>query len=81
MQISELETKVSKLLTIRAPTGQSAPSNGSTGTNSGTGTNSVYTFELWPLKKVKNKAKPSMIERDGKTWYWCDKHQYNKKVL
>ncbi len=20
-----------------------------------------------------------MIERDGKTWYWCDKHRYNNK--
>ena len=20
-----------------------------------------------------------MIERDGKTWYWCDKHKYNNK--
>jgi hypothetical protein len=67
MQISELETKVSKLLTIRAPTGQSAPSSGGTRTNGGTGTNPAYTFELWRLKKVNNKAKHSMIERDGKT--------------
>jgi hypothetical protein len=79
MQISELETKVSKLLTIRALTGQSAPSIGGTGTNSGTGTNPVYTFELWRLKKVDNKAEHNMIEWDGKTWYWCDKHQYNNK--
>ncbi len=78
-QITELETKVSKLLTIRAPTGQSAPSSGGTRTNGGTGTNPVYTFELWHLKKVDNKAKHSMIERDGKTWYWCDEHQYNNK--
>jgi hypothetical protein len=20
-----------------------------------------------------------MVERDGKTWYWCDKHKYNNK--
>ncbi len=20
-----------------------------------------------------------MVERDGKTWYWCDKHRYNNK--
>ncbi len=79
MQISELETKVSKLLTVRAPTGQSAPSSGSTRTNGGTGTNPVYTFELLRLEKVDNKAKHSMIEWDGKTWYWCDEHQYNNK--
>jgi hypothetical protein len=79
MQISELETKVSKLLTVRAPTGQSVPSSGGTRTNGGTGTNPVYTFELWRLKKVDNKAEYSMIERDGKTWYWCDMHQYNNK--
>jgi hypothetical protein len=77
MQISELETKVSKLSTVRAPTGQSAPSSGRTGTNGGTGTNPAYTFELWHLKKVNNKAKHSMIERDGKTWHWCDKHKYS----
>jgi hypothetical protein len=79
MQISELETKVSKLSTIRAPTGQSAPLNGGTRTNGGTGTNPVYTFELWHLEKVENKAKHSMIEWDGETWYWCDEHQYNNK--
>jgi hypothetical protein len=81
MQISELETKVSKLLTIRAPTGQSAPSSGSTRTNGGTGTNPVYTFELWHLENIKNKAEHSMIEGGGKTWYWCNEHQYNNKVL
>ncbi len=38
-----------------------------------------YTFELWRLKKVDSKADHSMIERDGKTWYWCDNHTYNNK--
>ncbi len=61
-QISELETKVSKLSTVRAPTGQSVTSSGGAGTNSGTGTNPVYSFELWCLEKVNNKAKHSMIE-------------------
>jgi hypothetical protein len=67
MQITELKTKVSKVLIVRAPTGQSAPSSVGTGTNGGTGTNPVYTFELWHLKKINKKAKHSMIEWDGKT--------------
>jgi hypothetical protein len=38
-----------------------------------------YFFELWRLKKVDNKAEHNMIERDGKTWYWCNNHTYNSK--
>ena len=38
-----------------------------------------YIFELWHLEKVDNKAEHSMIECDGKIWYWCDKHKYNNK--
>jgi len=38
-----------------------------------------YIFDLWRLEKVDNKVEHNMIERDGKTWYWCDKHKYNNK--
>ncbi len=38
-----------------------------------------YIFELWRLEKVNNNAIHNMVERDGKTWYWCDKHTYNNK--
>jgi hypothetical protein len=30
-------------------------------------------------KNVDNKAEHNMIERDGKTWYWCNDHTYNYK--
>jgi len=48
-QITVLETKVTKL------------SSGATGTLGGAGTGN-YTFELWRLEKVDNKAEHSMIE-------------------
>ena len=38
-----------------------------------------YIFDLWRLEKVDNKVEHNMIERDGKTWYLCDKHKYNNK--
>ncbi len=38
-----------------------------------------YVFELWRLEKIDNKAEHGMVERDGKTWWWCDKHRYNNK--
>jgi hypothetical protein len=68
-QISELESKVSKLSTDRTSNGQSAtPSSGGTGAN--TFNSDKYIFDLWHLKKVDNKAEHSTIKRDGKTWYW-----------
>ncbi len=71
MQISKLETRVSKLSHVKAPMGHSTTPSGGTGTPSNTGAGG-YTFKLWRLEKVDNKAEHSMIERDGKTWYWCD---------
>ncbi len=71
MQISALETKVSKLSHVKAPTGHSATPGGGTGT-AGDAKTGNYTFKLWHLKKVDSKAEHSMIEQDGKTWYWCD---------
>jgi hypothetical protein len=77
-QISALETKVTKLSQVKVPTGHSSTPGGDTGTPGGAGTGN-YTFELWHLEKVDNKAEHSMIERDGRTWYWCDNHTYNNK--
>jgi hypothetical protein len=78
-QITALETKVTKLSSAKAPTGHPATLGGATGTPGGAGTGGNYTFELWRLEKVDSKAEHSMIERDGKTWYWCDNHTYNNK--
>jgi len=40
-----------------------------------TGDKVKYTFNLWHLKKIDNKAE----HRDGKPWYWCEKHKFNNK--
>jgi hypothetical protein len=40
---------------------------------SGPGSNK---FEQWHLEKVDNKKEFNMIVKDGKTYYWCDKHKY-----
>ena len=44
-----------------------------------TGGPARYAFDFWRLEKIDNKAEHNMVERDGKTWYWCDKHKYNNK--
>jgi hypothetical protein len=33
-------------------------------------------FEMWRLEKVDNKEEFNMVVKDGKTYYWCDKHKY-----
>jgi hypothetical protein len=77
MQISVLESKVSKLSTDRTSSGQSATPSG--GTEASTFNSDKYIFELWHLQKVANKAEHNMFEWDGKTWYWCNNHTYNNK--
>ncbi len=70
-QIYKLESKISKLSTNSRSSKQNeeAPAR----------SNNNYTFELWRLEKVDNKAEHNMIERDGKTWYWCIDHHCNNK--
>jgi len=46
-----------------------------------TGGPAKYVFELWCLEKIDNKVEHNMVERDGKIWYWCDKHRYNNKSV
>jgi hypothetical protein len=71
MQISELESKISKLSTNSGSSKQNkeAPARG----------NNNYVFEQWHLNKVDNKAEHNMVKRDGKAWYWCNDHCYNNK--
>ena len=70
-QLLELKTEFTKLSASKAPAKQDeiVPTSGKP----------RYVFELWRVDKVNNKLEHSMIERDGKTWYWCDKHKYNGK--
>jgi hypothetical protein len=70
-QISELESKISKLSTNSGSSKQNEEAPACDNNN--------YTFELWRLEKVDNKAKHNMIECNGKTWYWCNNHCYNNK--
>ncbi len=65
-QITELkkefnETKAVKNAITPAPT------------PSGPGSNK---FEMWCLEKVDNKEEFNTVVKDGKTYYWCDKHKY-----
>ncbi len=65
-QLTELkkefnEVKSAKIITPPTPT------------PSGSGSNK---FEQWRLEKVNNKEEFNMVVRDGKTYYWCDKHKY-----
>jgi hypothetical protein len=70
-QLTELKTEIGKLSASKGtPKGDDGKP---------TGGPAKYVFELWRLEKVDNKAEHNMIERDGKTWYWCDKHKYNNK--
>jgi hypothetical protein len=81
-QIAEMESKISnraiaKTVTANKDTGKSdgGPGAGQPGGAGG----GRYVFELWRLEKVNNNADHNMVEHDGKTWYWCDKHTYNNK--
>ena len=71
-QLTELKTEMGKLSSNKAApkVDESKPAGGKIPS---------YVFELWRLEKVDNKVEHNMVERDGKTWYWCDKHKYNNK--
>ena len=70
-QLTELKTEIGKLSASKATPklDDGKPADGP----------AKYVFQLWRLEKIYNKAEHNMVERDGKTWYWCDKHRYNNK--
>ena len=70
-QLTELKTEIGKLSASKATPklDDGKPAGGP----------AKYVFQLWRLEKIDNKAEHNMVERDGKTWYWCDKHRYNNK--
>jgi hypothetical protein len=70
-QLTELKTEIGKL----------SASKGTPKLDDGkpAGGSAKYIFELWRLEKIDNKNEHIMVECDGKTWYWCDKHKYNNK--
>jgi hypothetical protein len=70
-QLYDLKMEISKL---KAPPTQKDSGTAVIGTS-----NNRYVFEHWCVERVNNNAEHNMIERDGKTWYWCDKHKYNNQ--
>jgi hypothetical protein len=70
-QLTELKTEIGKLSASKATPklDDGKPAGGP----------AKYVFQLWRLEKIDNKAEHNMVERDGKTWYWCDKDRYNNK--
>jgi hypothetical protein len=66
-QITELkkefnETKAVKYAITPAPAPSSPCSN---------------KFEQWRLEKVENNEEFNRVVKDGKTYYWCDKHKFS----
>ncbi len=81
-QIAEMESKISNLAIAKtgAANRDTGKSDGGPGAGQPGGAGGGrYVFQLWRLEKVNNNANHNMVERDGKTWYWCDKHTYNNK--
>jgi hypothetical protein len=70
-QLFDLKTKISNLVFKKTPLKQdkNVPTSGKP----------RYAFELWRLEKVDKKLEHNMVERNDKTWHWCDKHTYNGK--
>ena len=67
-QITELKKEFNK---VKAAKNIIPTPSGSTPTGSGSNK-----FEQWRLEKVENKEEFNMIVKDGKTYYWCDKHKF-----
>ncbi len=67
-QITELKKEFNK---VKAAKNIIPTPSWSTPTGSGSSK-----FEQWRLEKVDNKEEFNMVVRDGKTYYWCDKHKF-----
>ena len=78
---SQIIALTTQLTELKMEIGKLSASKGTPKLDQGkpTGGPAKYVFKRWHLEKVDNKVEHSMIERDGKTWYWCDKHKYNNK--
>jgi hypothetical protein len=74
-QIIALTTQISKLKKEFSQAKSSAnaftptPAPGTTGIGSNQ-------FEQWRLEKINNKEEFNMIVKDGKKYFWCNKHKY-----
>ena len=87
-QVVLLTTQVKALSTqLAAVQSSKSPATSSTTTapsqpNSSSTNQAGHTFEMWRLTKIDNGKEHSAIEKDGKTWYFCeDGHQFDGKVV
>jgi hypothetical protein len=78
---SQINALTTQLTELKTELGKLSASKGTPKLDEGkpTGGPARYSFELWRVEKVDNKAEHNMVERDGKTWYWCNRHKYNNK--
>ncbi len=78
---SQIIALTTQLTELKIELGKLSASKGTPKLDEGkpTGGPAKYSFELWRVKRVDDKAEHNMVERDEKTWYWCDKHKYNNK--
>ncbi len=67
-QISDLKKEFSQ---VKSLANTFTPTTASC--TSGPGSNK---FEQWRLEKIDNKEEFNMIVKNGKKYYWCDKHKY-----
>jgi hypothetical protein len=66
-----LKTEISKL--------KASPKQNNSGTAVKGTSNNKYVFQPWCFERVNNNTEHNMIERNRKTWYWCDEHKYNNQ--
>jgi hypothetical protein len=36
----------------------------------------IFSFQIWRLTKLNNKKEFNTVKKEGKTYYWCDKHKH-----
>jgi hypothetical protein len=82
---SEVRALKTKLESVAKPANATAEKTGGNGSGNGGGNGGAngsgpWKFEEWRLTKVDNGKEHSMINKDGKFYYWCeDGHYWNGK--
>ena len=79
-QVVLLTTQVHALSTELAAVKSSGSATPTKPNPTNNNTNQQYPFEPWRLTKIDNGKEHSAIEKNGKTWYFCeDGHKYDEK--
>ena len=77
-QIIALTTQISELKTAFNQIKIDKPTKPSSDDTSKQLRNSNDSFQRWRLTKVNNDKEFNMIEKEGKTYYWCDQHKHHE---